>query len=292
MNPFVTKYTDVSQTAAEEFGFEVYGAKNYQLLKKVDKGSGILLAGPHGRYVYQGGFRQKGLRKYDLQEWREVKSIYGIDQPDAMALSPDGRILVDAATDQGELFINKYGRKQYDRKKYKYNIRIWDAESLSLIRVLENAHIGETKTLAFSPNGKFFVSGGASYHKKEFKSPHTGSVREVAVYMQPMKLWNTKTGKQVGTIMSSGYTSKKIQFSKGGKYLFVLDKGSNATINLHEHEESEWSLKVYDIAANRVVDKLKIKRTGTLYNFAINSMQTVLAVSWANQIWLYSIALP
>ena len=153
MNPVVTKYTDVSQTAAEEFGFEVYGAQNYQLLKKVDKGSGILLAGPHGRYVYQGGFRQKGLRKYDLQKWREVKSIYEIDQPDAMALSPDGKILVDGSTDQGELVPSKHfkGGGHYFRGNFKFNIRMWDTETLTRVNVIEDAHSCEIRQLAFSP---------------------------------------------------------------------------------------------------------------------------------------------
>jgi WD40 repeat protein len=90
-----------------------------------------------------------------------------------MVFSPDGKCLATGSDDK--------------------TIKLWNVESQKEIATLEGKSSG-IQSLAFSPDGKYLVSGGTI-----------------------IKLWSVESKKEVNTLPGNG--SNAVAFSRDGKYL-------------------------------------------------------------------------
>lgn len=120
------------------------------------------------------------------------------------------------------------------------NITLWSVETEELVRILYG-HTGEINTLAFSPNGKLLVSGGAYnwVHQEEGVVPsrlhpdlsyvhmgnRDGSVRHFYAVDdnvdQTAKVWEVATGANIVTL-EHPHAVKKVAFSHDGTRLVTV----------------------------------------------------------------------
>ena len=163
-------------------------------------------------------------------------------------------------------------------------ITLWNVETEKSIRVM-TGHTGEVYDLAFSPDGKHLVSGGArawEYHEDEDGS----TVRPDATYMfmiedgksyyfyfgedghmdTTAKIWEVATGKCITTLENHGWTNR-IAFSRDGIRLLT---SSAKYVNL-------WCTKTWEKLAT--FDTVKIE------SLALSPDGTLLAIggTWPEQ---------
>lgn len=136
----------------------------------------VATAGLLSRGQHSGG----GIQLWNSATGRLLKTFTGREfGMDAVAFSPDGSRIAGAAE----------------------NIRLWDITSGKVLRTLK----AEASVLAFSPNGKFLVSGGEQENSNQ------------------LTLWNVQTGKPVWTQKSSLFSLGKMAFSPDGLTLATID---------------------------------------------------------------------
>ena len=76
------------------------------------------------------------------------------------------------------------------------NVRVFDAVTMKELRTLENTGSSSTHSMAFSPDGEVFASGGES-----------------------ITLWNTRTWNRIGTLKGHSMRTNDLVFSSSGKEL-------------------------------------------------------------------------
>jgi WD40 repeat protein len=128
-------------------------------------------------------------------------------------LSPDGKVLaVTYQADQGR------GRRFYPE----FLVRLWDTTTGKELHNL-NGHRNYVEAIAFSPDGKFLVTG--SDELKEFAQ------KELKLPMDQVFIWDVETGKSVARLPTGGTAAA---FSADGKTLSVATE--SGTIQLWDVE--------------------------------------------------------
>ena len=180
---------------------------------------------PDGNYVVSGSTHGKG-HIWDVKSGTTIRTLevgYRTDLH-SVAYSPDGKYVVSG-----------YGEYVSTGHEYRDNtVRIWDVESGIAIKTL-NGHTKEVSSVAYSPDGKYVVSGssdgavriwdivsGKEKHKLDGKSGvNTVAYSPDGKYVvagsgNKINIWNTKTGK-VQQMMKESTSS--IAFSQDGIYI-------------------------------------------------------------------------
>ncbi|MFC1525099.1 cytochrome D1 domain-containing protein [Planctomycetota bacterium] len=167
---------------------------------------------PDGKYALSGSY-DKTLKLWEVATGKELRTFTGHEDTIlSVAFSPDGKYAVSSGGDK--VFGNQ-----------DFAIRLWKIKSGKEVRKF-TGHTDRVPAVAFSPNGKYIAS----------------------VCWQTIKIWNTKTGRDIKTIsVKNNPFFQSVAFSPDGKYLLegsggeivrLWDVGTGKEIKTFGHEDS------------------------------------------------------
>ena len=137
---------------------------------------------PDGKYVASGS-RDGTARVWEAQTGREIARVNHEVYVIAVAFSPDGKYVISGGCD----------KKDENYRCIGGTARVWEAQTGR--EIARMSHNNAVVAVAFSPDGKYVVSGSFD-----------GTVR----------VWETQTGHEVAR---KSYMSNEVAFSPDGKYI-------------------------------------------------------------------------
>jgi WD40 repeat protein len=161
----------------------------------------------------------------------------------AIAVSPDKSAV--AAGRGNQIHIYDAGSGKYIRSLIDPNLTTTDKKSV------QGAHVAIVDALAYSPNGKFLVSGG----------------------FQKIKVWDAQTGALRNTVTGFADRVVALAFSPNGKYLAT---GGGAPT-----EDGE--IKVFDAGTWKLVVDIKNGHSDTVFGVCFSPDSTKLATCGADK---------
>jgi len=190
---------------------------------------------PNGKYIASAS-ADYTIKLWNSQSGQEIRTFIGHESAvTSIAFSPDGKYIVSGST----IYFSSDGNLSESTD----NIKIWDILSGDEIRIFERH--GSVNSVAFSPDGKYIVSGSGStvilwdsQTGEEIRTfyGNNGRVNSVAFspdgkYIvsggehdkfrkyQPLKLWNSQTGEEIKTLKGHTDDVKSVAFSPNRKYI-------------------------------------------------------------------------
>ena len=190
----------------------------------------VLKFSPDGKFV--------SFSYYEFDKIWELstgKSVQNLKEEEVMDFSPNGKHIVTGAKDKtlkireitaDKIIWNLVGHTDHIRSakffqngkyvvtsSYDGTVKIWDVETGKLKQNIagHNAFV----FYKFSPDGEYFItssgSGGISNDGKNYKQFKSDGV---------VKIWETATGKLIGTLTNTYYADYAQIFSPDGKYIY------------------------------------------------------------------------
>ena len=158
---------------------------------------------PDGKQILSSSkFNEEGFKLWDVDTGKEIRTFLGnTNAIKTMAISPDGK----------QIIVSQNNR----------TLKLLDV--VTGIEIKTFKHTSNVNSVAFSPNGKMFVSGSV------LKGSEGKSV----------KLWDIKTGNEIRTFSGYNFDIASVAFSPNGKYIL-------ASSGLGYSEEHR-SIKLWDI---------------------------------------------
>jgi WD40 repeat protein len=155
---------------------------------------------PDNRFALTGS-QDKTVRLWDIEGTQEPRVFTGHTAPVyAVAFAPDGRTILSGG---GNMDVE--GGKEVPRD---CAVRHWDVETGKILRVL-SGHTGPVRSVAFSPDGKYALSGGDD---------------------KIIRLWDLAKGALVREFRGHEDPVRSVAFSPDGKY--VLSGGRDQRVIL------------------------------------------------------------
>ncbi len=149
-----------------------------------DGGVSAVAFSPDGKYVVSGSY-DKTARVWSTETGQEVARMTNDDYVSAVAFSPDGKYVVSSGCD----------KKDAGDSCVQGSARVWSVETGQ--EVARMTHDGRVNIVAFSPDGKYVVSGG---------------------WDKTARVWSAETGQEVARMTHDGGVSA-VAFSPDGKYV-------------------------------------------------------------------------
>lgn len=218
-------------------------------LRTIDKATMAAVAfSPDGKTIVVPRAIGGAITLWDVSSGQEVRSMQGMHLADAVAFSPNGRLIATA------------GVTADDPDK---TIKLWDAASGRELRTLRG-HTANVESVAFAPDGRLIASAGgddksiklwdvASGRLTRTLSGHTGKVSAVAFSPNgrlivssgheedAIKLWDVASGRQLKTL--SGSWVETVAFSPNGRMIVSGNRDK--------------SVRLWDVATGRELRTLR-----------------------------------
>jgi WD40 repeat protein len=150
---------------------------------------------PDGKYVVSSG--DNTARVWDVTSGREIARMQHDVFAELAMFSPNSKYVVSGGCDQ---------RKEKSGDCMQGSARVWDAKTG--VAVARMIHDSKIYAAAFSPDGKYVVSGGCDRRDDSNQSCLEGAAR----------VWDAKTGTEIARMVHKG-TVRVVAFSPNGKYV-------------------------------------------------------------------------
>ena len=191
----------------------------------------VVCFSPDGRYLASasGGWDDKSIKILSMDDYKCIKTLkhYAFYSLESLSFSPDGKYIALRSYDEGTLWKVATGKRIKEISKpallsfspgWKYIastnrdkskiIELWEVKTGKLVNTL-SGHANTLKSLSFSPDGEYIVSGSAD---------------------KTIRLWEVETGDCTKTFKGhTGYVNS-LSFSPDGKY--IASGSSDKTIRL------------------------------------------------------------
>jgi WD40 repeat protein len=161
----------------------------------------------------------------------------------AVAVSPDGKIIAGARGNQIHLYDGAKG--DFLRSLLDPNLKTADGKQVNA------AHISLVESLAYSPDGKYLVSGG----------------------FQEIAIWDPASGKQIQKIPGFAHSVVALAFSLDSKLLAVA--GGEPTV--------EGEMKIYEVGSWKKITDIKNGHSDTVYGICFSPDGKMIATGSADK---------
>ena len=280
-------FVDYYKTPTNKVPYKVlYNVKDYKIshIEKLKYGGAVRLAkfNPinNNLYFISGRVKQSrsfpnvrvhSITKQGFESVNESASlVYSFRG--AITWSPDGELFAVGSTDWGE----KGGG---DERQF---IGIWDAKNLKEIRRIEDiyaapdAYVIYVRSLAWSPDGKYFVVGPNGSSKQVMKSSVTGEMMEFNNLSIPIQVREADSGRLVRRLTGhrAGYGVMQIVFLTDDIFMTLEDAGDGHVVM--------WSL-----STGEILESFKLPKTLVSPALAWHEASQSLAVSYGRIVQVY-----
>lgn len=255
-------------------------ADNYRLLDasmSLDeppryKAPRYLFPAPDGRvYSYEsGGAGDKDPKLFFYEVPSMVRQDFrqSMDGPDTIAFSNDGRYMAEGYTTQ---------EKEAATWDDKFHLRMWKYPEMELLWDNKEVHHGTVHSIAFSPDSKFLVTGPYASDEKIVK--YSGSPDRVdPAYLEPLKLWETQSGRFIRDITPLTRTPIRLHFLDE-RYLLGVTSIRREVI-------------IWDFITGKELDKMTISRDPYVFTAELSPDKKTLAFGKKDNILLFELRLP
>jgi WD40 repeat protein len=176
---------------------------------------------PDGKRLVSGG--DQAVKVWDAQTGQETLCLKGhTGRVQCVAFSPDGKRLVSGSAKYAGL------------TPLPGELKVWDAQTGQQTLALDG-HTGPIHSMAFSPDGKCLVSGsGDGFDQQGTRLP--GGV----------KVWDTRTGKEILSLKGDTVWVYSVAFSPDGKRLVSVSGGYAEQGRLIPAEVTVWNAQTGD----------------------------------------------
>jgi WD40 repeat protein len=257
----------------------VWSAQNdYRLIdQSAPQPIGELRPAPDGRlYTFSmGNFlgeshksKEPKLFFLEVPSFKRSISHIDLDAPNVVAFSHDGKLMAEGYETRG---------RPFDSSDDQYHLRMWKYPEMELLWEKHDVHNGNIHSIAFTPDDKMIVTGPYASDEKFIKRSNNESIVDKA-FMEPMKVWEAKTGKYVRDLSPLHKTPMFISF---------LDDRLIIGVTRINRE-----IIIWDFISGKELDRVTIAKDKFVFNAALSPDKKTLAFGKIDKVLLFQFNLP